>query len=116
MTTILQISKTLNLSSRATYERFKNMGIEGKKRAAVLYYTPEQVKRISHKKSKNPSYPELSHRSTYNDQVKIIEMYLQLDKVNIKELSRLLNIEYQKCYKTIKSYRKRECLIIQSKL
>lgn len=116
MTTILQISKTLNLSSRATYERFKKIGIEGKKRAAVLYYTPEQVKRITYKKNKNPSYPALSHRNTYEDQVKVVEMYLSLDKINISEISRILEINYLKCYKTIKEYEKRKCLIIQSKL
>lgn len=116
MITNTQVSKDLKLSTRTTNERFKKFGIQGKKRANVFYYTKEQIKQISYKKSKNPSYPALSHRSTYQDQVKIIEMYLSLDKINISEISRSLEINYLKCYKTIKEYEKRECLIIQSKL
>lgn len=116
MITAYQIAQNLNLTPRAIQSRFEVLGIKGKKRITTLYYTPEQVKKVSFKKHKNPSDPLLSNYKYYEKQVAIIEMYLAQDEKNASEISRVLNLPLSICERSVKYFKKRECLIIKSKL
>jgi len=116
MMPLTQIASKLNMTTRALDYRFKAIGITGKLRSKTYYYTKEEVKKVSFEKGRSTNYPKLSHWGSYNSQVLIVEMFLALDKVNISEMSRTLNIPYDICFSTIKLFKERDCLIIKSKL
>jgi len=116
MLTVKEISKNLKITPSAVCIRLGKEGIKGKKRVTTFYYTKEQCKKISSKRYVNRKLPHMSLSKTYNNQVKIIELYLQLDYKNVSEISRILKLTYWECYRVIQLFKKRECLIIQSKL
>ena len=114
--TIKEIALELNLTDRTIAKRFENLGIKGKKRIKIHYYTPMEVHRISYKKHINPNYPILSRSYLYTNQISIIEMYLKDKNMSFNEISRQLSVSVSTTSRTIKLYNERNCLIIQSRL
>ena len=116
MKTIKQIAIELNLHPRSVASRFEVVGIKGKKRITTRYYTDLQIEKIRFHKYKNPSYPSMSNPDYYKKQIDIIEIYLAQHFKNAAEISRKLQLPPFICEETIRLYKKRECIIIQSKL
>lgn len=116
MKTIIQIAEELNLKPRTVRFRLANFGIKGKKKIKAHYFTQEEVQKISYKKHKNPKYPLLSNPIFYKKQVQIIEMYLGLDRKNASEISRCLRLPLHFCESSVKYFKQRDFLIVQSKM
>lgn len=116
MQTLSQIAYSLNLTPSAILYRFKQLGIPGKKRILTLYYTNVEVEKVSYKKKHTPKFPLLSNLKHYNNQIDIIEMHLKNQDRSAAEISRVLNLNISICERAIKYFKKRECLIIQSRL
>lgn len=116
MKTIKQIATELNIHPRSVASRFAVVGIKGRKRITTRYYTDLQIEKIRFHRYKNPSYPSMSRPEYYKKQIKIIEIYLAQHFKNAAEISRKLQLPPFICEETIRLYKKRECIIIQSKL
>lgn len=116
MKTLVEISKVLNITDRAVSLRFEKAGIKGIKRGLRLYFNQSQIDMISFRKNKIARYPLLSSPIYYHRQVEIIETYLALDFKNISEVSRILEIPLSVCERTLRYFKNRDCLIIQSKM
>lgn len=116
MKTIKQIAKELKINDRTVAYRFEKEGITGKKRILTNFYTQEQINKISYKKNTNPSYPELSNNKYYQIQIDILYVYFMLDNKTAAEVSRILEMPIYMVERTIRFYKERDCLIIQSKM
>jgi len=114
--TIKQIAAELNIHPRSVASRFEVVGIKGKKRITTRYYTDLQIEKIRFHRYKNPSFPSMSKPDYYKKQIDIIEIYLNQTFKNAAEISRILQLPPFICEETIRLYKQRDCLIIQSKL
>lgn len=116
MKTIKQIATELNIHPRSVAARFEVAGIKGKKRITTRYYTDLQIEKIRFHKHKNPSFPSMSNPDFYKKQIDVIEFYLNQEQKNAAEISRDLQLPIYICEESIRLYKKRNCLIIRSKL
>jgi len=113
MKTIKEIAVILKIAPRTVGCRFDLIGIIGKKRIRTRNYTDEQLERISFSKWTTANYPQLSGAKYYENQIKVIETYLEQPEKNITEVSKITNISEYTCGIVIRRWRETGCILIR---